>query len=148
MTIDETTRQRLTKNIVFLNDGNWADYIGSDTITILNFLSSVDLVSREQIPLIREFAAAYGDRYTVAVLDAGLCPNACRSCQIQGVPSMVVIRKGIVLGAYRGHMHKEDETELLLHLNTWRQMDIDNHITSKRADPFDSLKKQTCSMPN
>jgi hypothetical protein len=142
MIADEKTRKKLTKNIVFLNDRTWVDHINDDKITVLHFLSSVNLVSREQIPSIREFAAKYGNKYTIGVLDAGLCPNACRSCKIQGLPAMIIIRKGLVLGAYRGHFHKEDESELLLQLNAWQQMDIDNDIASKNLDSSEDSEKQ------
>lgn len=133
MQIDEATRERFTKNIVFLNDTTWSDYVKQDQITILHFLSSVDLVSREQIPSIREFAEKYGERYTVGVLDAGLCPCACEGCEIKGVPTMAVLRKNVILGTYRGHIHKEDVSEFLLQLNAWQQMDIDHHIASLQA---------------
>lgn len=142
--IDDSLRRELTKNIVFMTDETWPEYTSQDKITILHFLSSVDLVSREQIPMIREFAAKHGEKYTVGVLDAGLCPNACSSCQVRALPSMAILRSNVLLAMYQGKItgdghdhgcggdcgHGEgfDTAEFLMQLNAWQQMDLKRRI--------------------
>lgn len=131
---DENVRKELTANIVFMNDENWMEYTAQDKITLIHFLSSVDVVSRSQIPLIRKFAAEYGDKYTVGVMDAGLCPNACDACRIQHIPSMVVMRQNIVLDQYRGLFHEEKYPEFIMQLSAWQKMDIHRQLSKTDED--------------
>lgn len=130
--IDAKTRKELTKNILFMNENTWYSYAIQDRITVLHFLSSVDLVSRSEIPTIREFAEQYGDKYYVGVIDAGLAPEACRSCSVIGVPCMVVLRGGVILAIRNGRLDKDGGPELLLQLNAWQQASIE-HVDKVRV---------------
>lgn len=104
------------ENIVFMDDDSFVDYIGQDKITLLHFLSGSHVECRRQIPYIKRFAEKHGDKYTIGVIDVTRSPAAAMSCRIKGIPNMVILRKGVMFGGYRGSLVDVDEQQLLQRL--------------------------------
>lgn len=143
----DVIRKKELKNMVFLNDENFQEFIQDDKLTLLFFMSGMHLQCRQQMPAIRIFAENYGERYNVAVIDATRCPIAVRACGVDGLPYLVITRRGIVLGGRRGgmdsqsidvlsdggccddhHRKKPSDNDFLQRLDVLQQIDIEKHL--------------------
>ena len=114
----------LLRNMTFLKDSDFEEFIQQDKVTLLVFFSGSHIGCRRQIQLVVDFAKKYGDIYNVAVVDVGQNPLACVACAVTNVPHLTVVRRGVILGSRRGGLEKDGEAELLSRLGFLQKMDM------------------------
>jgi thioredoxin 1 len=100
--------------VMVVNDGNFdAQVLKSDLPVLVDFTASWCGPCRSVAPLVEQLAGDYLGRAKVAKVDIDDAPQTARTYGIRSVPTLMVIKKGEVVGKMVGAAPKATIAELV-----------------------------------
>ena len=85
-----------------------ADVLGSDKPAIIDFWAEWCAPCRQIAPIIKELAAEYGDRVTIAKMDIDANPATPGSFGVRSIPTVLAIKDGQVVQQIVGARPRAD----------------------------------------
>lgn len=100
--------------VVPVNDGNFAsEVLESDLPVLIDFTAGWCQPCHVVAPLIDQIADEYDGRVKVTKLDVDESPTTARKYGIRGIPTLVVVKDGEVVGQVVGAVPKGKIAELV-----------------------------------
>lgn len=120
------------RGFLFISDEDWNEVVSQDKLTLLFFMDGRHADCKKQIPDMISLADQCGGLYNVCVVDVTRCKDIVKACGVDGVPSLVIARKGIRIDRRRGflHFHGGEQADFLMKLSSYQKMNMDAYKRS------------------
>jgi thioredoxin 1 len=94
--------------------GNFASIINDTRPVIVDFHALWCNPCKVQSPILSEIASEYGDRLRVIKIDVDQNPGLASKYQIQGVPTVIIFKKGQLVWRQSGVASKNQLREIIM----------------------------------
>jgi thioredoxin 1 len=89
------------------------DLVGSDTLTLIDFSAEWCGPCKMQAPILQDLKTKVGDKIRIIKIDVDRNPDAANIYQVQGVPTLILFRKGQMLWRQSGVATTEQLRQLI-----------------------------------
>ena len=87
--------------------GKFKEIIGGDTQVLVYFLATWCQTCKMQSPILQELSAEMGEKIRVLKIDVDKNPAVAQAYRVQGVPTLVIFKKGKIVWRNSGVHSKE-----------------------------------------
>jgi thioredoxin 1 len=102
-----------SKLVHFTNEGFEADVLKSDVPVLVDFTATWCGPCRALAPILEQVAKDYEGRVKVGKVDVDECPDLAAKYRVSGVPTVLVIKEGKVVGQSIGLVQKTKLADML-----------------------------------
>lgn len=95
------------------NTETFSDIINGDTLVLVDFFATWCGPCKTMSPILKDFASQMGDRVRVIKIDVDKAPNTAETYKIQGVPTLILFRKGEILWRQSGVVQKNQLVKII-----------------------------------
>ena len=88
------------------NTATFSDIINGETPVLVDFFATWCGPCKTMSPILKDFASQMGDRVRVVKIDVDKAPTTAESYKIQGVPTLILFKKGEILWRQSGVVQK------------------------------------------
>jgi len=88
--------------------------INSDKPVLVDFFATWCGPCKMMTPILHDVKAAMGDRVTILKIDVDKNPEVASQFQVQGVPTLIVFKKGVVQWRQSGVVQAKELQQILL----------------------------------
>jgi thioredoxin 1 len=92
---------------------NFDEMINSDTPTLIDFHATWCGPCKTMAPILKETKIALGDKVQIIKIDVDQNPGLAGELQIQGVPTLILYKKGNILWRQSGVVPKHELVKLI-----------------------------------
>lgn len=93
--------------------GKFKEIIGGDTPVLVDFHATWCQPCKMQSPILQELSAEMGEKIRVLKIDVDKNPAAAQAYGVQGVPTLVVFKKGKIVWRNSG-VHSKEQLKSIL----------------------------------
>ena len=91
----------------------FTDIINGDTPVLVDFFATWCGPCKTMSPILKDFASQMGDRVRVIKIDVDKAPTTAETYKIQGVPTLILFRKGEILWRQSGVVQKNQLVKII-----------------------------------
>ena len=91
----------------------FSDIINGDTPVLVDFFATWCGPCKTMSPILKDFASQMGDRVRVIKIDVDKAPTTAETYKIQGVPTLILFRKGEILWRQSGVVQKNQLVKII-----------------------------------
>ncbi len=91
----------------------FSDIINGDTLVLVDFFATWCGPCKTMSPILKDFASQMGDRVRVIKIDVDKAPTTAETYKIQGVPTLILFRKGEILWRQSGVVQKSQLVKII-----------------------------------
>ncbi|MEY4540835.1 MAG: thioredoxin [Bacteroidota bacterium] len=95
------------------NTETFSDIINGDTPVLVDFFATWCGPCKTMSPILKDFASQMGDRVRVIKIDVDKAPTTAETYKIQGVPTLILFRKGEILWRQSGVVQKNQLVKII-----------------------------------
>lgn len=95
--------------------GKFKEIIGGDTPVLVDFHATWCQPCKMQSPILQELSAEMGEKIRVLKIDVDKNPAVAQAYRVQGVPTLVIFKKGKIVWRNSGVHSKEQLKGILNH---------------------------------
>ena len=88
------------------NTKTFSDIINGETPVLVDFFATWCGPCKTMSPILKDFASQMGDRVRVVKIDVDKAPTTAETYKIQGVPTLILFKKGEILWRQSGVVQK------------------------------------------
>lgn len=88
------------------NTETFSDIINGGTPVLVDFFATWCGPCKTMSPILKDFASQMGDRVRVVKIDVDKAPTTAETYKIQGVPTLILFKKGEILWRQSGVVQK------------------------------------------
>jgi len=88
------------------NTETFSDIINGETPVLVDFFATWCGPCKTMSPILKDFASQMGDRVRVVKIDVDKAPTTAETYKIQGVPTLILFKKGEILWRQSGVVQK------------------------------------------
>jgi thioredoxin 1 len=91
----------------------FTDIINGDTPVLVDFFATWCGPCKTMLPILKDFASQMGDRVRVIKIDVDKAPTTAETYKIQGVPTLILFRRGEILWRQSGIVQKNQLVKII-----------------------------------
>ena len=91
----------------------FSDIISGDTPVLVDFFATWCGPCKTMSPILKDFASQMGDRVRVIKIDVDKAPTTAETYKIQGVPTLILFKKGEILWRQSGVIQKNQLVKII-----------------------------------
>jgi thioredoxin 1 len=91
----------------------FSDIINGDTPVLVDFFATWCGPCKTMSPILKDFASQMSDRVRVIKIDVDKAPTTAETYKIQGVPTLILFRKGEILWRQSGVVQKNQLVKII-----------------------------------
>jgi thioredoxin 1 len=91
----------------------FSDIINGETPVLVDFFATWCGPCKTMSPILKDFASQMGDRVRVIKIDVDKAPSTAETYKIQGVPTLILFRKGEILWRQSGVVQKNQLVKII-----------------------------------
>ena len=95
------------------NIETFSDIINGDTPVLVDFFATWCGPCKTMSPILKDFASQMGDRVRVIKIDVDKTPTTAETYKIQGVPTLILFRRGEILWRQSGVVQKNQLVKII-----------------------------------
>ncbi len=95
------------------NTETFSDIINGDTPVLVDFFATWCGPCKTMLPILKDFASQMGDRVRVIKIDVDKAPTTAETYKIQGVPTLILFRRGEILWRQSGVVQKNQLVKII-----------------------------------
>ena len=91
----------------------FSDIINGETLVLVDFFATWCGPCKTMLPILKDFASQMGDRVRVIKIDIDKAPTTAETYKIQGVPTLILFKKGEILWRQSGVVQKNQLVKII-----------------------------------
>lgn len=91
----------------------FSDIINGETLVLVDFFATWCGPCKTMSPILKDFASQMGDRVRVIKIDVDKAPTTAETYKIQGVPTLILFKKGEILWRQSGVVQKNQLVKII-----------------------------------